>query len=164
MWRLLKIEPSQALIMLTKKKMIMYHSNFGSSECMLSTMCWWWFVPMSTWARAYLFANSQMQRCSYEAFLSYNISCYFRITYNSTNTNVWCWHYNTFCQAGKCKGVAWRHATSYKRAAEENIDRGVTTGQEKMYSSDEGKRNKLTSYTHSMGQFIKKHSLIMQTF
>ena len=31
----------------------------------------------------------------------------------------------------ECKGVAWRHATSYKRAAEENIDRGVTTGQEK---------------------------------
>ena len=50
----------------------------------------------------------------------------------------------------ECKGVALRHATSYKRAAEENIDRGVTTGQEKMYSSDEGKRNKLTSYTHSM--------------
>ena len=40
---------------------------------------------------------------------------------------MWCWYYNTFCQAGKCKGVAWRHATSYKRAAEENTDRGVTT-------------------------------------
>ena len=31
------------------------------------------------------------------------------------------------------------------------------TRQEKMYTSDEGKRNKLTSYTYSMGQSIKKH-------